>query len=303
MGGEGAQPRHERKNFPPQKSERGPPRNLPPLAKREARLGAEPHEQGQGEAEPGGIGNKRRRKRARDGRRKRARQRLEGESDALVFSSDDAPTQLPLIDVAEGSRAGFLGDRAMRKYGLETLPREHYRNRGIFGKRIAYGGDAAHLGEVASPEKHCLADPKAEAQRRGGQQEPGMAIYRNGLDPAGEISRTHRDRHPDDKPDSLRKILHESRHRAGVERDIRILGEDEIMASGGERRRGIIEFWADRRRARRAQKTARNLGMEGRDAPRRVERRRLLFGGADQDLVGGIVLDKHRGLRGRETGV
>ena len=174
---------------------------------------------------------------------------------------------------AEGSRAGFLGGRPMREYRLETLPCEHYRNRGIFGKRIAYGGDAARLGEVASPEKHCLSDPKAEAQRRGGQQEPGMAIHRKGLDPAGEIARTHRDRHPDDKPDSLRKILHESGHRAGVERDIRILGEDEIMASGGERRREIIEFWADRRRARRAQKTARNLGMEGRDAPRRVERR------------------------------
>ena len=57
-----------------------------------------------------------------------------------------------------------------------------------------------------------------------------MAIYQKGLDPAGEISRTHRDRHPDDKPDALRKIFHESGHRAGVERDVRILGEDEIMA-------------------------------------------------------------------------
>src|SRR3984893_17133022 len=198
MGGEGAQPRHERKNFPPEKSERGPPRNLPPLATREARLGAEPHEQGQGEAEPGGIGNKRRRKRARDGRRKRAGQRLQGESDALVFSSHDAPTQLPLIDFAEGSRAGFLGDRPMRKYGLEALPREDSGNRGILAKRIAYGGDAARLGEVASPEKHCLADAKAEAQRRGGQQESRVAIYRKGLDPAGEILRTHGDRHPDD---------------------------------------------------------------------------------------------------------
>src|SRR3984893_5252656 len=154
MGGEGAQPRHERKNFPPEKSERGPPRNLPPLAKREARLGAEPQKQGQGEAEPGGIGNQRRRKRARDGRRKRTRQRLQGESDALVFSSDDAPTQLPLIDIAEGSGADFLGGRPMRKYGLEAMPREHYRNRGILGKRIAYGGDAACPGEVDSAEKN-----------------------------------------------------------------------------------------------------------------------------------------------------
>src|ERR1700730_15838584 len=177
MGGEGAQPRHERKNFPPEKSERGPPRHLPPLAKREARLGAEPQKQGQGEAEPGGRGNKRRRERARDGRRKRARQWLQRESDALVFSSHDAPTQLPLIDLAEGSRAGFLGGRAMRKHGLEALPREYSRNRGILGKRIAYGGDAARLGEVASPEKHRLADPKAEAQRRGGPQEPRMGLY------------------------------------------------------------------------------------------------------------------------------
>src|ERR1700730_5331453 len=209
MGGEGAQPRHERKNFPPEKSERGPPRNLPPLATREARLGAEPQKQGQGEAEPGGIGKKRRRKRARDGRRKRARPWLQRESDALVVYSHDAPTQLPFIDFAEGSRADFLGGRAMRKHGLETLPCEHYRNRGIFGKRIAYGGDTARLGEGASPEKHCLADPKADAQRRGGQQEPRMAVYRKGLDPAGEISRAHRDRHPDDKPDTLGKILHE----------------------------------------------------------------------------------------------
>ena len=64
-----------------------------------------------------------------------------------------------------------------------------------------------------------------------------MAIYRKGLDPAGEIFRTHRDRHPDDKSGGLRKILHESGHRAGVERDIRILGEDEIMARGGKWRR------------------------------------------------------------------
>src|SRR5580704_2182744 len=107
-----------------------------------------------------------------------------------------------------------------------------------------------------------------------------MAIYRKGLDPAGEISGPHRDRHPDDKADSSRKVLHESGHGAWIERDIGILGEHEIVARVRERRGEIIEFWVDRRRARRAQQTARYSGMGGGDPACRVERGRLLFGGA-----------------------
>src|SRR3984893_12384847 len=127
VGREGTQPRHERKNFAPKKSKRGPPRNFPPLAKRKARLGAEPRKQGQEEAEPGRIRDERRRERAREGRWKRARQRLQGESDAFVFSSDHAPAELPLVDLGETSRAPFLGYRPVRKDGLEAAPRERHR--------------------------------------------------------------------------------------------------------------------------------------------------------------------------------
>ena len=120
-----------------------------------------------------------------------------------------------------------------------------------------------------------------------------MSVDRKSFDPAGEIFRTNRDRHPDDKPDTLRKIFHEGGHSAGVERDIRIFGEDEIMPRGGERRREIIKFWVDCRRAHRAQKTARYSGMGGGDPARRVERGGLLFGGADQYLLFLIVFFKH----------
>src|ERR1700730_7601074 len=163
VGREGTQPRHERKNFAPKKSKRGPPRNFPPLAKRKARLGAEQRKQGQEEAEPGRIRDERRRERAREGRWKRARQRLQGEGEAFVFSSDHAPAELPLVDLSEPSRAGFLSDRPVRKDGLEAVPRERPRQRGIVGKRIAHGGDAAGAREIAAPVKHCLADAKAKA--------------------------------------------------------------------------------------------------------------------------------------------
>ena len=72
-----------------------------------------------------------------------------------------------------------------------------------------------------------------------------------------------------------------------------------LIQRGGE----LIELRADRRDARRTDKAARNVRVGAREAVRRIKGGRCLFGGADQELIVGIILLEKRGLRGLKAGI
>src|SRR5438105_3309098 len=130
-----------------------------------------------------------------------------------------------------------------------------------------------------------------------------MPIDQITLDLAGKIFCSYCDRHRDNETHALHEILHKRRQRASIESNVSVLGEDEVIARGRERRSEIIELWANCLSHLRPQKTAGNCRMVSSDVAGYVERARILFDCANQDFIAWIVLGKNRFLRGLKTRV
>ena len=208
-----------------------------------------------------------------------------------------------MVNVGEVPEADLLRDRLMGENGSEPDPRESHRNRRILGQILAHRGDAAGAFEIAAPQRHDLADAEAKAERRGAEQKPRMRVDDRGFDPAANGFRPHGHGHGDDEADARHEILQENRQRIRRQRDVGILGEDEIMPRLGERRDEIVELGTDRGAALRMDEAAGRGRVRGRKALRRVKRRQFEFGGADQDLVIGVILIKNGALRPFKAGI